>query len=283
MEGLIHFLADIGGRMECIQKEAENPKPDLSQEEDPVKKAIKELLCQNTGCDILDSGGAYGRSWEKNRHKDFDTEDSVELDVWDDEVSISYNVYHYLVNFLTLNDKCEQLQKELETFMEREDSRSYLQDIEDFMEYKRTHDNYESQGVVNTYNYDNIISQILQYGIMIDEEDEHFIVLQIHNGCDCRGGYTKPRIFSLGEDDGWSYFEMAQRDITARCKKCNMSWYSDDSGYNWYSDGCYSSQEAIPNGEEPDTELKIKTDPERNSVYHKGCKGEIEYYVTESW
>jgi len=275
-------MADIGGRMECIQKEAENPKPDLSKEEDPVKKAIKELLCQNTGCDILDSGGAYGRGWEKNRHRNFDEQEAVELKVWNDKVILQYNVYKYLVNFLELNDKCEVLQKELDEFMAREDSHSHMQDMEDFMEHKSKHDDYDLQGITNTYNYDNIISQVLQYGIIVDGEDEHFIILQIHNGCDVRGGYTKPKIFSLGCDDGESYFHMTQHDVTAHCTKCKMSWYSDDSGYNWYSDGCTGTLQELPeNGQ--DCELKIKTDPDNNKVYHKNCGGEIEYYVTESW
>jgi hypothetical protein len=48
----------------------------------------------------------------------------------------------------------------------------------------------------NTYNGDSDLSQILQGGnLKID--DEPYLVIQIHNGCDARGGYTDARLFRM--------------------------------------------------------------------------------------
>lgn len=281
IESTIHFMADVGGRIECAVSEERNPKPEI-KEEDELKRAIKEMLVENTGCSILDSGGAYGRGWEKNRHRNFDKEEAVILNVWKDEVNVGYNIYHYLVNFLDISEESKRLNTELQKFIS-ESEESYLQDIDNFIGQCKAKE-YSSHGITNTYSYDNILSEILQYAIIInDETDEHFIILQIHNGCDARGGYTKPRIFSLDSDDNYSYFLIAQHDVSAFCEKCKMSWYSNNSGYSWYNDGNYSTQEELPIDTEPEEDLKIACDQKNNRVYHKNCGGKITYSVTESW
>ena len=281
IESLIHFMAEEGGRAECRASEAQNPKPDI-EEEDALKRAIKEMLVENTGCSILDSGGSYGRGWEKNRHRNFDKEEAVILEVWNDEISIQYNIYHYLTNFLIISEESEMINKRLQKLIS-ESEESYFQDTDKFIEQCEAK-GYTSQGIKNTYNYDNILSEILQYSILInDNTDEHFIILQVHNGCDARGGYTKPRVFSLGEDDAYSYFSTAQYDISAFCDKCKMSWYSDNCGYTWENDGNYSTQKALKTGIESEKEIHIKCDEKKNEAYHKNCGGKITYSVTESW
>ena len=281
IESLIHFMADVGGRKECETSERKHPKPEI-KEGDELKRAIKEMLVENTGCSILDSGGAYGRGWEKNRHRNFDKEEAVILDICSDEVNIGYNIYHYLVNFLDISEESERLNTKLQQLIAQSED-SYMQDIDNFLEQVEERD-YTNEGITNTYNYDTLLSEILQYGILINNEtDEHFIILQIHNGCDARGGYTKPRIFSLGKEDAYSYFLIAQHNISAFCEKCKMSWYSDDSGYNWYHDGNYSLQKGLNINIEQEEELKIVCDQEKSEVYHKNCSGKITYSVMESW
>ena len=90
---------------------------------------------------------------------------------------------------------------------------------------------YEIHGVSNTYNWENLLSQGLQFLTFYDENEDMYIILQIHNGCDIRGGYTKPRFFKVLEED---YFFLAMSDVHAYCD-CK-SLYSDDSGYHWYDD-----------------------------------------------
>lgn len=116
---------------------------------------------------------------------------------------------------------------------------------------------------INTYNHEELLSQILQY-VYFEWDNEAYIILQIHGGCDVRGGYTKPRIFrDCGET---SIFEVARGMIGCTGKdhhpaalqlkefqerqlalpgihietidfdNCRANWYTDD-GCNWYEDG----------------------------------------------
>jgi hypothetical protein len=281
-DGLIQTLVSIGGQTECIASEEKHPKPELV-EEDELKRAIQEMLIENTGCSIIDSGGAYGRGWERNRSRDFKNEESVAIEIWDDQVSIQYNTYKYLTNFLEITEESKKLDKLLQKAIELYDNDSYMTDMEDFME-EQEQDGYTDRDITNTYNYENILSEVLQYGILInDDTDEHFIILQIHNGCDVRGGYTRPRVFSVGTDDNFSYFLMAQQVITAFCEKCRMEWLSDDSGSNWYNDGNSGEQSGLRTATKQEEELKIVCDAKNNTVSHKNCGGKIVYEVLEQW
>jgi len=49
----------------------------------PVEKKIAEMLTENTGVDMLDSGGAYGRHWQENRKVvDFRTRPEIEIETY---------------------------------------------------------------------------------------------------------------------------------------------------------------------------------------------------------
>jgi hypothetical protein len=280
--GLIHGLCELESARQTAICEQKNPQPEI-KEKDPVKQAIKEMLTENTGCHILDSGGAYGRHWTENRKRNFDEEPSVSIEVWDEEINISYNVYHYLNNFLQLNDECKKLQRSLNWYVNREDSKGYLQDIRDFAAHLEQKRKARWHGITNTYNYDNIISQILQYAI-IELDAWYYIVLQIHNGCDARGGYTKPRVFLLGDEDAEGYFHLAQNDLSVYCNKCGMHWWSDDGGYHFYYENCTHSQKKLTENENDiETELKFIGNQEKNKAFHKNCGGELIFTVTEGY
>jgi hypothetical protein len=51
----------------------------------------------------------------------------------------------------------------------------------------------------NTYNGDSDLSQILQ-GSWVEIDDEVYLLLQIHGGCDARGGYTNAKLFTTPEE-----------------------------------------------------------------------------------
>lgn len=280
VDGLIQALISTGSKAECIASEEKHPKPEI-REEDELKRAIQEMLIENTGCNILDSGGAYGRGWEKNRSRDFENEKTLSVEVGDDPVIIQYNTYKYLVTFLEITEESRELDRQLQKAIELYDGNNHLADMQDFME-EREQDGYDHRNITNTYNYDNILSEVLQYGVLINEDtDEHFIILQIHNGCDVRGGYTKPRVFSLGTEDNFCYFLIAETEIRAYCEKCHMGWDSDDCGYNWRNDGHYNSEEGLDTDTEQEDELKIVCDRQKSTAYHKNCGGKVTFEVLE--
>ena len=264
----IGIMTGFLNQNQTAEAEKNSPMPEI-EEQDPTKRKIIEMLCENTGTHICDSGGAYGRSWQRNRKRNFEEEEAVHLDIWKDEISISYNIYHYLKTFLEVTEESEALQKMFEEFCDRPENKDeyWLTNMEDFRDENNDESVYGSEwGITNTYNYENILSQILQYAV-IGYDDKLFIILQVHGGCDARGGYSTPYIFEFQEFD---YFLMAQNDVHCYCSKCDGGWHSDDSGYHWYE-----------NNDEGD--LEWETDEDEKKVFHKGCGGELEFFVMESY
>lgn len=61
-----------------------------------------------------------------------------------------------------------------------------------------------------------------------------YVALQIHGGCDVRGGYTRPRVFEVELDD-LAIFD-CQRGTIACSDLPSHGWTTDD-GYRWYAEG----------------------------------------------
>jgi hypothetical protein len=258
MSSIVAGLAEMFSQIECQEKGKENPKPALPDGLRPIEERIWQMMIENTGCHILDSGGAYGRNWERNRHIDFRKVPACRLEVWDDEVIVHYSTFHYLTNFLEITDKSEQYNKEFHENADRPENQDkyWLELMEEY------------GNAVNTYNYENLIDQVLQYVIFEDDDGDYFIILQIHGGCDVRGGYTDPQIFSLSDPDD---FIIAQFDVYAFCGGCENRWLSDDAGIHYYYDGCSSNEKSV--------EEYWEFDSEKNEVRCK-CGSKIEFHVT---
>lgn len=207
---------------------------------DKTASIIEAILKENTGMSILDSGGAYGRNYERNQKRNFTKENACQVDIstWQDnegkdqhELNISFNLYHYLNAYLDYDDMSSKLEDDFNKFadLSENEDKAWLTIMEEFA------DKYTNFGTTNTYNFDNILSQVIQYTAFSLTNDEYdiYILLQIHGGCDVRGGYTKPRILKVLDRD---YFILAQNDCDAMCNNCGAHWYSDDGGYHWYID-----------------------------------------------
>jgi len=228
-----------------LTKKAEKERPwKMPSDYTEIERAIHEMLVENTGVHILDSGGAYGRHWERNRKvEDFRKEPVLDVTVWDDGMmEFSLSVFHFLTTFLDIDNTAKALQKMFDEFAESEGERDqpWLTVMEDFAE-KLEELGFESHGPWNTYDEETILSQVLQGITLFRNGDEYdqYVILQIHNGCDVRGGYTRPRIFKVVEPD---YMLMAMGDVNASCGCTDI--YSDDCGYHWYNrDG---SDEGFP-------------------------------------
>lgn len=213
-----------------------------------LEDRITAILKENTGAHFLDSGGAYGRHWERNQTRDFKKEPAcfVEAEVWQDQptLSIYYNLWHYLVNFLEYDEVCEELNQK---FMDFCNLPEYKEETWETCEeaWCKTQP-FKILGSAYTYNFDTLLDQDIAY-VEFEYEDESYIFLRVHGGCDARGGFTKPVIFKLPESD---YFYLAQTDcyLYARLKiderqqklagmpepKTEYCWDSDDCGYHWY-------------------------------------------------
>lgn len=228
---------------------------------DKIEDVITKMLKEDTGMDMLDSGGAYGRSWQMNGCVDFKNTPEVELEVWENEFSFNLNVYHYLVSYLLITRQSVKLNNELQRYMKKSED-YHLGDMEHFVEKHNEGDNYlcNDNLITNTYNGEEFISQTLQYGIF-QENETYFIVLQIHGGCDVRGGYTEPTVFEL---DDAEYFLMAQRNFTM---SDGEHYFETDDGYHWRD----------ADGEQDEVELNdfLEYDEKNNKLFNKKTKKEF--------
>lgn len=215
-----------------------------------TEEKIIGMLKENTGIHFLDSGSAYGRHWEQNQKIDYSKTKSVQLEVWADQVMIQKSVFYFLVEHLEITKESKKYQKLFDLY-EKGHYTQFLKRAGDKIEeyaraegYITKHDKSwlqimrefgnmmgEESWTENTYNFETILSQDIQYTIFTTDEGD-FILLQVHNGTDIRGGYTVPHIFEIYD---YHDFIRDMSDINAQCK-CS-SWYSDDAGYHWYFEG----------------------------------------------
>jgi len=240
-----------------------------------IDKAIAEMLTEDTGRNVLDSGGASGRGWQQNQGRDFKKEDAtiIELNEDSDEVIVYFNLFHYLTTYLELDSNCKKLQKRFDKYArspEQEDE-PWLVTMEEFGEMVNEDPSmYEYIGAGNTYNYDNLLSGVIQY-VSFFYEGELYMLLQTHNGADVRGGYSKPRVFKIAEAD---YFLMAQTNLHASTDK--FHWDSDDGGYFW---GNGEPFDYDYKGEVPELEFDVRD----NKVFLKGTNDKIDFSVMEEY
>jgi len=198
-----------------------------------TEQILQEMLTENTGRHMLDSGGAYGRNYDRNKGRDFESETETVLKWEFGGMDVTHNLYHWLKDRL---DYAPKEDKEFHDFAElKENEDKYWPEvIEDFVK-NHLCDDFSPEGVqsYNTYNGDDLLSQVIQYWYI----DETYVILQVHGGCDVRGGYTAPRIFYAG-DDGCSIYDNARASIYCTGREDNpyAHYWSTDDAYHWYDE-----------------------------------------------
>jgi hypothetical protein len=226
--------------------------PTLTQSS--TEDILKEMLTENTGQHLLDSGGAYGRNYERNQGRDFDAEPALSVE-WHNrggrlEILVERSVFHYLRENVEYDPDLDVAFEEFLNLEERQHT-YYLQDMEDWIKQREDegHEIDGSFGTFNTYNGECLLSQTLQ-GMFYVEDGTSYVLLQIHGGCDVRGGYTRPRAFRADPYEFFCYNdalvrpeppppppqdpltgEWPERDWTAE------PYWSTDDGYHWYFQG----------------------------------------------
>jgi len=227
---------------------------------DQTKEILAGMLLTSTGASALDSGGYYGRGWqraqaaiqaatgkelqdikvdEKTAYFDSLLPSIVEFSTYKNqsiEINQSHHIFHWLSEKL---EYCPEMDGMFNAYLEtQKDSQSYLADIETFLTY------FENAGGIygdgdpvsfNSYNEDNLLSDVIQ-GTYFCIENGEYVLLQIHRGCDVRGGYTRPTAFKCTEEVG--IFDWGRGTLYAQDLSLNYSenWYTDD-GYHYYFDG----------------------------------------------
>lgn len=159
-----------------------------------LEKDLLRLLTTNTGRHLLDSGDYYGRNWERNLILNPKLEPEVFNHYYKGVYEYStVSVFHYLKKVLSINHISIKLNKYLNRF----DRFIRCQEAVDLIlqRYSIRYD-IKDKECVNTYNYPSNLSQVLQFNVIVID-DNPYVLLQIHGGCDVRGGYTTTTCFKL--------------------------------------------------------------------------------------
>lgn len=175
-----------------------------------TQRVLASMFTENTGSHFLDSGGAYGRAFERQRGKfveDFIAEPEISFNgEW-----VTLSAFHWLTDRLEFDPK---MNRKLRRFAAKRPDDYWTSIMGSFAAQRVTGDpdaegwersagqsDYFGIGMVNSYNYEDSLSQTIQFTMFIEPDSGHpYVLLQIHGGCDVRGGYTAPRAFRVDCD-----------------------------------------------------------------------------------
>lgn len=155
---------------------------------------LVSMFTENTGASLLDSGGAYGRHWERNQGKTLEHFLAQPTARWERDWGVTVDAFHYLRNRLSYDRLSEILTRTFKVWELKDyENRNpwSFDDQEEFIESLGA----EKINGWNSYNWENSLSQVIQ-GFDFELDGETYALLQIHGGCDVRGGYTRPAFFS---------------------------------------------------------------------------------------
>jgi hypothetical protein len=166
-----------------------------------IENMIYKMLKTNTGINMCDSGGANGRMWQRNASKslaDFKAEPIVIL-YFDGYMDVTFSVFHHLTKTLELDEFCEKFNR---MKCENWDGEFFGTSAKQCAWLEKNGfevDKYRRE--FNTYNYDSDFSQVLQ-GTFLRQGGyvDNYVLLQIHQGADVRGGYTDAKLFKCDSD-----------------------------------------------------------------------------------
>lgn len=222
-------------------------------------RQLAAMFTENTGRHMLDSGGAYGRNWERNQGRgveSFMAEPEAYFTSWGgDDWGVLLSTFQFLADRLEYD---ADLNAEFDALAEANPDDHWFALAEKFpAHHANLHDlevPEDGTGMltVNTYNHENALDQVIQY-IQVSHDGDgiypDYVILQVHGGCDVRGGYTAPKIFTVA---GWGEVGLLDDNrCGVSCEgvdpyphdtlpgfdkpvKVYHSWYSDDGGSNWY-------------------------------------------------
>lgn len=229
-----------------------------------TEQVLQAMLTENTGRHFLDSGGIYGRHWEANQGRDFENEPATLLkftQVTEDNfwMDVTHNLYHWLRDRLDYDAK---MQAQWEAFVEETDpegDKPWSVNLEEWFERLKETGEVHTTPIYNTYNGEDMLSQVIQYALF-EYNDVEYVWLQIHNGCDVRGGYTAPKIFRTNND--YSLYDNACATIACEGapedtepqipgleipqEKVTHFWDTYNGGYSWEPEGDYTKLNDYP-------------------------------------
>lgn len=183
-----------------------------------TERTLVKMFRENTGASILDSGGAYGRGWQRALKRDFSkrvpatyTARTYECTYGKDsgktclDLCIDIDLFTYLASRLEY-DRAMTRQFEKFASLPANESKYDLELMEEFPKWisDKRDECVNNVWCENTCNLDNMLSGVIQF-VHFDMAGDEYVLLQIHGGCDYRGGYSHPKVFRA-DSNGCGYF-----------------------------------------------------------------------------
>ena len=167
-----------------------------------LQNLIYKMVTENTGKAMGDSGDAYGRNWQKNKGKtlqQFLDGNEATLHITKDhegnfEAYPTISVFHYMLQSLELDALCDAFND-----LPVNDWEGSYYGVSAEGDAWLTEHGFLMINEFNTYNHDSSLSQVLQ-GTWGEFDGEPYVLLQVHGGCDVRGGYTDAKLFKIGDE-----------------------------------------------------------------------------------
>ena len=177
-----------------------------------IESVIYNMMLTNTGIAMMDSGGDDGRAWQRNQKayptlESIKKEKDVEIDWYMDDnlktsenVAPTVNIFHYLTNALELDGTCDDFNKLPCDDWNSEKAYGMSIEQEQWLEERGL----TIKDTWNSYNHESNLSQTLQ-GANVQREGDAleyptYVLLQLHNGADVRGGYTDAKLFKIASE-----------------------------------------------------------------------------------
>ena len=186
------YRSYLGRMRSMIPKEHMDPQGRIAQD------VIFSMAREDTGSHFLDSGSAYGYIYQKPISEDG-------LIVRDDMILIS--TPHFLAGMLEFDENTDDFNFKLQEIWDGtklnvfETSEETLNTIQRIANERGVE--FNIVGRDNTYNSENDLDQDFE-GRYFHYNNEMYIILSTHNGCDVRGGYSTPHVFKIVDEDYFS-------------------------------------------------------------------------------
>jgi hypothetical protein len=183
---------------------------------------VAGLMTENTGRHMMDSGDAYGRNFQAVQGMttaDFQARPAA---YWSQGCGPTLDLFHFLADHVEYAPKMDRW---LHIWAESDENarENWFTIAEGFAQHvdPKPEDSVRApHNIWNTYNDDTLLSQGFQC-VTFEYDDETYIALQVHGGCDIRGGYTQPRVFKV--EDDW-FYTVQDVQVTCTNPECDGGW-----------------------------------------------------------
>ena len=192
-----------------------------------TKELIYKMLTECTGKHMCDSGMSDNRHWQKNQKKtieDFENEPEEHIYKDGEYIYRDLSVFHYLSE-LELDDICDRfnrIQSQADNWDGDFNSDIFVYGVSfEAQQVLEHHNEVVINRSWNTYNGESDLSQCLQ-GANLTINNDEYILIQIHNGADVRGGYTDAKLFKLNEEGmihSYLYEWLEQEELKQRLEE----------------------------------------------------------------